>query len=114
MTESTGFLDDEALRRLTGWARANDQEAWLKREGLPYKRGKHVLVLWVHVQAWIEGRPVQALVGPDFSSLEEPQLRLRGSIKDGRSREARQAKLKRVKAEIDRLVATSPRKDSST
>lgn len=112
---SSGFLDDGALRRLTGRARANDQEQWLKAEGLPYKRqGKHLLVMWTHIQAWIEGRPVIAHVEPDFSSLEEPQLRLRGSIKDGRSREARQAKLKRVKAEIDRLVATSPRKDSST
>lgn len=68
---AVGFLDPDDLRRLTHAARANAQEAWLKAEGIPYKRpGRDVLVLWAHVQAWIEDRPTVAFVEPDFSSLE--------------------------------------------
>lgn len=52
-----GFLDKPALRQLTGAARANAQEEFLKAKGIPYKRdGREILVLWVHVQAYIEGR----------------------------------------------------------
>lgn len=52
-----GFLDKPALRQLTGAARANTQEEFLKAESIPYKRrGSEVLVLWIHVQAWTEGR----------------------------------------------------------
>ena len=69
---AAGFLNPDDLRRLTHAARANAQEAWLKAEGIPYKRpGRDVLVLWTHVQAWIEGRPAVSLVEPDFSSLED-------------------------------------------
>ncbi len=50
-----GFLNPEDLRRLTGRARANGQEEWLKAEGIPHKRqGSDMLVMWAHVQAWIE------------------------------------------------------------
>jgi hypothetical protein len=53
-----GFLDPDALRKLcNGAARANAQEEFLRAERIPYKRqGATVLVLWTHVQAWIEGR----------------------------------------------------------
>ncbi|MBT9467117.1 DUF4224 domain-containing protein [Hydrogenophaga sp.] len=66
-----GFLDKDDLHRLTGAARANAQEAWLKAEGIPCKRqGTGVLVLWTHVHAWVEGRPTVSFVEPDFTSLE--------------------------------------------
>lgn len=52
-----GFLHKDDLRRLTGAARANAQEEFLKAQGIPYKRhGTEVLVLWVHVQGWMEGK----------------------------------------------------------
>lgn len=66
-----GFLDSDDLHRLTGAARANGQEAWLKAEGVPHRReGRNLIVLWVHVQAWVERRPLVSFVEPDFSSLE--------------------------------------------
>lgn len=47
----TGFLSPEDLRRLTGRARANGQEDWLRTEGLPHmRRGSDVLVMCVPVQ----------------------------------------------------------------
>lgn len=67
-----GFLNKEDVRRLAlGRARADAQEAWLKQEGIPFKRqGKEILVLWTHVHNWIEGRPSPSFVEPDFTSLE--------------------------------------------
>ncbi len=70
----TGFLSPEDLRRMTGRARANGQEEWLKSEGIPHRRqGSDMLVMWVHVEGWIEGRSTSALVEPDFSGLEKKQ-----------------------------------------
>jgi hypothetical protein len=67
---TTGFLSPDDLRRLTGRARAAGQEEWLKSEGLPHKRrGSDVLVMWVHVQGWIEGRHTSAHVEPDLSMV---------------------------------------------
>lgn len=65
-----GFLDADDLRHLTHAARANGQEAWLKARGVPFKReGTKLIVLWTHVQAWIEGRPVVASKEPDLSMV---------------------------------------------
>lgn len=101
MTNLSGFLSPEDLRRMTGRVRANGQEEWLKVEGIPHKRqGSDMLVMWVHVQAWIEGR---------FTPPKpEPQLRLTGGG-DGRTREARAAKRQREEAEVDRILATTIR-----
>ena len=66
-----GFLDRDQLRQLTDCARRSGQEAWLRSEGVPFKlsRKGDLLVCWVHVHAWMEGRPPVSFVEPDFSSL---------------------------------------------
>lgn len=65
-----GFLDRDDLRRLTGAARANAQAAWLKAEGIPFKReGSRVIVVWLHVHAWLEGRPVVSSNGPNWAAV---------------------------------------------
>ncbi len=65
-----GFLADEDVRRLTGFARASGQESWLKTAGIPFKRrGPVVLVLWTHVEQWIEGKPLRVSTGPNFSAI---------------------------------------------
>lgn len=70
----TGFLDKDALRHLTGKAQVSTQDEWLRNRNIPYKReGSRLLVMWTHVEAWIEGRPTSALVEPDFSYLEKSQ-----------------------------------------
>lgn len=65
-----GFLDADDLRHLTGAARVNAQEAWLRGEGIPCKReGPRLVVAWLHVHAWLEGRPPVSFVEPDLSSV---------------------------------------------
>jgi len=64
------LLSSDALRQLTGYARASKQRGWLDAEGIPYKeRGSRLIVSARHVEAWIEGRPVQRIVRPDFSAV---------------------------------------------
>lgn len=71
MTTQGGFLDKDDLRSISGKARIDAQEAWLKAEGIPHKRqGNRITVCWTHVHAWVEGRPLVSFVEPDFSSLE--------------------------------------------
>lgn len=67
---TSGFLDSDDLRQLTGAARAAAQEAWLRERAVPCKReGRRVIVLWIHVTAWLEGRPVVSSNGPDWSKV---------------------------------------------
>ena len=55
------FLKAPELHDLTGFARAAEQEAWLKGRGIPYQRdGRRVIVCRIHARAWVEGRPVVA------------------------------------------------------
>jgi len=53
-----GNLTKAELRSVSGAARDAAQERWLKAEGIPFKRNAkgELVVLWVHVQAWVEGR----------------------------------------------------------
>jgi hypothetical protein len=63
------FLDASELHQLTGAARANAQEAWLKTEGIPYqRRDNRVIVCRVHARAWVEGRPVVSSSGPNWDA----------------------------------------------
>lgn len=53
------FLQSPDLHQLTGYARAADQEKWLKERGVPHRRdGRRVIVARCHIRAWLEGRPV--------------------------------------------------------
>lgn len=55
----TEYLTPPELHRLTGYARASCQAAWLKEKSVPHRRdGSRVIVSRVHVQSWLEGRTV--------------------------------------------------------
>lgn len=71
MATAGGFLDSDDLRQLTGAARRAGQIAWLRAEGVPFRpsgKGEPV-VAWVHVHAWLEGRPPVSFVKPDLSGV---------------------------------------------
>lgn len=58
------------LHRLTGYARAAEQDTWLTEQGIPHKLcGRRVVVSRLHVRAWLEGKPVVASNEPDLSAL---------------------------------------------
>jgi hypothetical protein len=64
------FLKPVELHDLTGFARAAEQEAWLKAEGLTHRRcGKRVIVSRYHARAWLEGRPVIASNEPNLGAI---------------------------------------------
>jgi hypothetical protein len=66
----TEFLNSGELHALTGFARAAEQDAWLKEHGIPHKRdGRRVIVSRFHARAWLEGRPVVASNAPNISAL---------------------------------------------
>lgn len=54
----TGILTKAELKAVSGAGTRVGQIAWLEHEGIPWKpNGKEELVvLWVHVQQWVEGR----------------------------------------------------------
>lgn len=67
---SQGFLTKAELRRFTGAAWRARQREKLRERGIPFKEeGEDTLVLWVHVQAWIEDRPTVSFVEPDLSGV---------------------------------------------
>ena len=64
------FLKAADLHDLTGYARAAEQEAWLKEHGIPHRRdGRRIIVARFHARAWLEGRAVVASNEPDLSAL---------------------------------------------
>lgn len=71
MATAGGILDKDDLRSVSGKARIDAQEAWFRSEGIPCRRsGKNeLLVAWVHVHAWLEGKPPVSFVEPDLSGV---------------------------------------------
>ncbi len=66
----TEFLTASETHALTGFARAAEQEAWLKERGIPHRRdGKRVIVSRFHSRAWLEGRAVVASNAPNLGAL---------------------------------------------
>lgn len=64
------ILSEDALRRLTGYARASEQRRVLDEEGIPYKIvRRQIIVLNSHVTAWMEGRPMRRHVEPNLSAV---------------------------------------------
>jgi hypothetical protein len=72
MATAGGFLDHDDLRQLTGAARRAGQRACLQAEGIPFRTSgrDQLLVAWVHVHAWLEGKPPVSFVEPDLSNVE--------------------------------------------
>ena len=63
----TEFLTASESHALTGFARAAEQETWLKDHGIPHRRdGKRVIVSRFHARAWLEGRAVVASNAPNL------------------------------------------------
>lgn len=55
---TTGVLDRVALRQFTGKVWRSAQRAKLRERGIPFQvDGDETVVLWKHVEAWVEGRP---------------------------------------------------------
>lgn len=66
----TRQLVTDELHSLTGWRRASDQGRWLAARGIPHQvDGRRVIVLWTHVNAWIEGKPAASYVAPNWSAV---------------------------------------------
>lgn len=66
----TEFLKAAELHDLTGFARAAEQDDWLKERGIPHQRdGRRVIVSRFHARAWLEGRPVVASNAPNLNAL---------------------------------------------
>lgn len=64
------FLSTADLHALTGYARAAEQEAWLKEHGLPHRRdGKRIIMARFHARAWLEGRTVRQSNEPNLGAL---------------------------------------------
>lgn len=66
----TEFLKGAELHDLTGFARAAEQEGWLRDHGMPHQRdGRRVIVSRYHARAWLEGRAVTASNEPNLAAL---------------------------------------------
>jgi len=64
------FLKPAALHDLTGFARAAEQQEWLKAHGIPHQRdGRRVIVSRFHARAWLEGKEVVTSNGPNWAAL---------------------------------------------
>jgi hypothetical protein len=66
----TEYLNGPELHQLTGYARSAEQAAWLRFRSIPHKQdGSRVIVSRVHVQAWLEGKPVLARAGMNIAAI---------------------------------------------
>ncbi len=64
------FLSAQELHALTGFARAAEQDAWLKERAIPHRRdGRRVVVSRFHARSWLEGREVVASNAPNIAAL---------------------------------------------
>lgn len=69
MNESE-FLTPHELHDLTGFARAAEQDGWLKERSIPHRRdGRRVVVSRYHARAWLEGREAVASNAPNIAAL---------------------------------------------
>lgn len=64
------YLNSPELHQLTGYARSTQQAAWFKFRGIPFKQdGSRVIVSRVHVQSWLEGKPILARGGMNLAAI---------------------------------------------
>lgn len=51
------LLEPQEIRKLAGASKTDDQEAFLRQEGIPHKRrGRRILLSRAHVRAWLSGQ----------------------------------------------------------
>lgn len=66
----TEYLSTQELHQLTGYARATQQGSWLAANRIPFKKdGTRVIVSRVHVQSWLEGKPVASRAGLNLAAI---------------------------------------------
>lgn len=66
----SAIMTPAELRELTGYCRSAEQRRMLDENGIPYKPiGSRTIVMIDHVSAWVEGRPIRRMVGPDMSAI---------------------------------------------
>lgn len=66
----TEFLSAAELHALTGYARAAEQEEWLKGHNMPYLRdGKRIVASRFQVRERLAGREVVTSHGPNWGAL---------------------------------------------
>lgn len=66
----TEYLSTAELHQLTGYARSKEQAAWLTFSNIPHKQdGSRLIVSRVHVQSWLEGKPVLARLGMNVAAI---------------------------------------------
>lgn len=64
------YLSNPELHQLTGYARSTQQSAWLKFRGIPFKAdGTRIIVSRLHVQSWLEGKPILARAGMNMAAI---------------------------------------------
>ncbi len=64
------YLSSQELHQLTDYARGAEQATWLKFRGIPFKQdGSRVIVSRVHVQSWLEGKPLMARGGMNVAAI---------------------------------------------
>lgn len=57
MTAEPELLEPIEIRKLAGASKTDEQEAFLKQEGIPHKRlGRRILLSRAHVRAWLSGQ----------------------------------------------------------
>jgi hypothetical protein len=67
----TEYLNSTDLHTLTGYARAFKQAEWLKERGLPHRvDGGRIIISRIHVQSWLEGKPVVRFGGINFEAVK--------------------------------------------
>lgn len=66
----TEYLSTQELHQLTGYARAAQQSSWLEGQRIPFKKdGTRIIASRVHVQAWLEGKPVITRTGLNLAAI---------------------------------------------
>lgn len=70
-TLSDEWLSAAEIRTLAGGGSVDEQEAVLKREGIPYRRmDRRILVSRFHTREWLAGRTVTASRGINLALVK--------------------------------------------
>jgi hypothetical protein len=111
MKADSEFLAPADVKELTGRAKPDDQEAELKRLGLPCRRPRpnRVLVSRHHVREWLSGRAVAPSRGVNLGAIEQMEAQRAEAKKLAAARKESAEKLEGEKRAARRTAkAASP------
>ncbi len=64
------MLEAKEIRKLAGVSKTDEQEAFLKQEGIPHKRrGRRILLSRAHVRAWLAGQMLPPSRGVNLGAV---------------------------------------------